>query len=54
MRQTQTSINNVSEHITNYLWSEANDVTLSDKLIGTTRYQILHTKLLERFKLANG
>ena len=54
MRQTQTSLNNVSPHITNDLWPEAKGVTLSEKLSGTTRFQISRAKLLEGFKLVNG
>ena len=54
MRQILKSFNNVSAHITNDLWPEAKGVTLSEKLTGTTRFQISRAKLLEGFKLVNG
>ena len=50
MRQTQTSVNNVSEHIVNDLWTEAEGVTLSEEWIGTARCQILRTRLSEGYQ----
>ena len=44
MRQTQTSVNSVSEYVTNDLWTEAKGVTLSEQWIGTARCQILRTR----------
>ena len=54
MRQTQTSINNFSEHGMNCLWTEAKGVTLSEEWTGTTRFQILRTRLPEGYKWVNG
>ena len=47
MRRTQTSVNNVSEHNVNDLWTETKGVTPSEKWTGTTRCQILRTRLSE-------
>ena len=52
MRQTQTSINNVSEHILNDKWTNANGVHLSEEWTGSTRFQTLRTWLLEGYKCA--
>ena len=54
MRQTQTSINNVSEHIINDIWTEAKGVNLSEEWTGDTRFQILRTRLPEGYKRVNG
>ena len=50
MRQTQTSINNVSID----LWTEAKGVTLSEEWTGTTGFQILRTRLLAGNKWVDG
>ena len=50
MRQTQTSINNVSEQIINDIWTEAKGVDLSEEWAGTARFQILRKRLPEGYK----
>ena len=50
MRQTQTSVNNVSENIINDLRTEAKGVNLSEERTGTARFQILRTRLLEGYR----
>ena len=50
MRQTHTSICNVSEHIINGLCTEAKEVNLSEEWTGSTRFQILRARLLEGYK----
>ena len=54
MRQTQTSINNVSEQIINDLWTEAKGVTLSDECTRKIQFQIFRTGVLEGHKWVNG
>ena len=54
MRQTQTSINFVCEQRTNDTWTEAKGVNLSEEWTGTTRFQILRTRLPDRHKWVNG
>ena len=55
MRQTQTSVNNVSsENIINDLWTKAKGVTLSEEWTETAIFQILRTRLLEGHKWVNG
>ena len=49
-RQTQTSVNNVSENIMNDVRTEAKGVTLSEEWIGATRCQILRTRLSEGYQ----
>ena len=49
MRQTQTSLNNLFEHSIIDLWTEAKGVSLSGELIGTTRFQMLRTRLREGY-----
>ena len=49
MRQTQTSLNNLFEHSIIDLWTEAKGVSLSGEWIGTTRFQMLRTRLLEGY-----
>ena len=50
MGQTQTSFNNVSENIINDVWTDANDVNLSEERTGNAEFQILRTRLLEGYK----
>ena len=54
MRQTQTSINNVPANIINDIWTEAKGVNLSEVWTGTTRFQILRTRLLREYKWVTG
>ena len=54
MRQTQMSIKKVSEHVINDICTEAKGVNLSEVWNGTTRLQILRTRLLEGHKWVNG
>ena len=49
MRQTQTSVHNVSEHITSDIWTEAEGVNLLEEWTGTTRFQILRTTVPEGY-----
>ena len=48
-RQTQTSINNVSVHMINDIWTEGKGVNFSEEWCGTARFQILRTRLLEGY-----
>ena len=49
MRQTPTGIDSASEHTLNDDWNEESTDTLSEEWIGTTRFQILRTKLPEGY-----
>ena len=54
MRQRQKSTNNVSEHATNEITTEAKGVNLSEEWTGTTRFQILRTRFPEGYKWVAG
>ena len=54
MRHTQTSVNNISEHTDSDIWTAANGVNISEKWTGTTRFQILRTRLPEGLRRVNG
>ena len=54
MRQTHTSIDNVSENHVNGLWTEAKDVNLSEEWTGTARSHILRARLSEGYMWVNG
>ena len=54
VRQTRTDIDGVSESTINDIWTEDKDVSLSGEWIGTTRLQILCTRLLEGYKWVEG
>ena len=45
MRRTRSTIDNVSENVIHDNWTEAMDVNLSEDWTGTTRFQILRTRL---------
>ena len=45
MRQTRTSIESVSKQSLNEYWNDEKEVLLSEEWIGTTRFQMLRTKL---------
>ena len=53
MRQTHTSTKNVSEHVTNDLWTEATCVTCSEERTGTTSFQIVREEL-QGYKRVHG
>ena len=50
VRQTQTSVFNISEHIIKGSWNEAKEVNLSVEWTGSTRFQIPRTRVLEGYK----
>ena len=49
MRQTDTHVDNVPEYTVNDIWTEEEGVNFSEGMIGTTRFQILRTRLPEGF-----
>ena len=54
MRQLGTNINSAAEHTIDDYWTEGIDASLSEDWIGTTRFQILRTKIPEGHKCVNG
>ena len=50
MRETQDEYKQCLRKIVNDMWTEATGVNLSEEWIGSTRFQILRTRLPEGYK----
>ena len=54
IRQTETSIDDTSEHTLQDFSNDEKEVLLSEEWIGTTRFQILKMQLPEEYTCVNG